>query len=273
MSKWSEQELAALNVTDNYPDWVAICGLSKSYDSWESKRRRVRQGDPGEDAAALALTQDFLNGEAAKKAVNKELDLAPVVPHMGLPRKAPAFVGFNFGYYDIEATHLKGNFGRVLCASVADNFGNVVTIRGDDPQYAGRRLRDDSKLVVALRDLLEGYDVLVGWYSSMYDWPYIDTRLLLQNERPLRRDILHIDPIYKARQGSLALHSSRLDAVAKTFRIEESKTPLDPEIWMDAAEGNREAMDYVVQHNVADVLVTRHIFHILKPLVKSVTTR
>lgn len=41
MSKWSEDELAALRATSTFHEWGALTGYSKSFDAWETKRRRV----------------------------------------------------------------------------------------------------------------------------------------------------------------------------------------------------------------------------------------
>ena len=41
MSKWTQDELAALRVTSTFHEWGALTGYSKTYDSWETKRRRV----------------------------------------------------------------------------------------------------------------------------------------------------------------------------------------------------------------------------------------
>lgn len=268
MAKWSPEELLALRSTRDYHSFGQQTGYSKSYDAWEVKRRRVDRKDPALEADTQALIQDM--EEQALRPRKATPFRSGQRPTLGAPRIAPDFVGFNMAFFDIEATDLKGNFGRLLCFSVADVFGNVTTFRSDDPQFRGEKRRDESKLAIAIRDHLETYDVWVGWNSKLYDVPFINTRLLIWDERPLRADIMHIDPMWKAGQGSLTLHSRRLDAVAKTFRLDAQKTPLDPDIWQDAAEGEKEAMDYVVEHCEADVLVLRHAFHILKPLIRTV---
>lgn len=265
MSKWTQQELDALRTTKGYHDWAALCGYSKSYDSWETKRRRVREDDPSDEEADRALVESL----TAKP--DPRWDKQPPVAH-GAPvvRTIPSYAGWNMAFLDIEATDLKGNFGRMLCISIADVFGNVQTLRGDDPRFAGVKRRDDSRLAVAARDLLESYDQWVGWNSKMYDIPFIDTRLLIAGERPLRKDVMHIDPMWKAGRFSLTLHSRRLDAVAKTFRLDAQKTPLDFDTWQDAAEGEKWAMDQVVEHCEADVLALRGAFWVLKPLIKTI---
>ena len=269
MAAWTEKEKEALKLTRTYDEWRAVTGSDRSYDAWEVKRRRIdftpaEQGleeDENELLASIkALAEERKKFDQSSKALEK--------PNLGAERTFPDVITWEPAFFDLETTNLKANFGRILCASVADMYGNVRTFRIDEAPWKRPRRRDDIALAVALRDYLEEFDVLVGWYSKMFDIPYLNTRLLIGNERPLRSDMMHFDPIWKAKKGSMALHSARLDAVAKTFRLEVQKTGLDPEIWNDAADGDREAMDYVVEHCEKDVLVLRLAFHILKPLAK-----
>lgn len=279
-SPWTEDALLAVKRLRRKQDWPDFHAAfpTISYDAWEVKRRRVKK-----DLEAEAALADQAAGEALIEDRLRKLNSdghadsgfkPSLVPHIAKRRESPAFSGFTMAFFDIEATDLKGNFGRILCMSVVDSFGttrdDVKTFRLDDPEYAGETRRDDSKLVAAIRDYLETFDVWVGWNSKLYDIPFIDTRLLINDLAPIRKDIMHIDPMWKAGQGSLTLHSRRLDAVAKTFRLDDQKTPLDPDIWMAASDGEREAMDYVVEHCENDVLVLRHAFAILKPLIRKV---
>ena len=268
MAKWTDEEIEALRHTQTYGEWTALSGSDRPYDAWEVKRRRISQQDDvqlEQDEAGLQESKALTKVERVR--IDKALQAAER-PNLGARREFPDVITWNPAFFDLETTNLKANFGRILCASVADMFGNVVTFRIDEAPWKRAKRRDDVALAVGLRDYLEQFDVLVGWYSKMFDIPYLNTRLLIGNERPLRSDMMHFDPIWKAKKGSLALHSARLDAVAKTFRLPVQKTGLDPEIWNDAADGEREAMDYVVDHCEADVLVLRQAFHILKPLAK-----
>jgi hypothetical protein len=273
MSKWTKEEIQGLAHTHTYQQWVAATGSDRSYNAWEVKCRRLEQEDLADPNALDDDEQDLLNWAQSEKDDKKRVDKALIAaekPNLGATRTFPDVITFNPGYFDLETTNLKANFGRILCASVADMFGNVRTFRIDEAPYARPKRRDDIALAVALRDYLEQFDVIMGWYSKMFDVPFLNTRLLIGNERPLRADIMHVDAIWKAKKGSMALHSARLDALAKTFRLDVQKTGLDPDIWNDAADGDKEAMDYVVEHCEHDVLVLRKVFHVLKPLIKIV---
>jgi len=268
MSQWTENELGLLRHTRTYDEYVGAGGV-RSYNSWETKRRRAEK----DELQDLERDEsDLIEWDATEKEEKERFSKASAAierPNLGETREFPDVITWNPAFFDLETTNLKANFGRILCASVADMYGNVRTFRIDEKPWKRERRRDDIALAVGLRDYLEQFDVLVGWYSKMFDIPYLNTRLLIGNERPIR-EMMHFDPIWKAKKGSLALHSARLDAVAKTFRLPTQKTGLDPEIWNDAADGDREAMDYVVEHCEADTLVLRQAFHILKTLAPSI---
>ena len=175
--------------------------------------------------------------------------------------------------FDLETTNLKATFGHILCGCflpMDPASAELVIFRLDDKAYRNRRdLADDSKMAIAIRDYMEKSFAWVGWYSKMFDVGFLQTRLLKCGADPLERR-MHIDLIYYARRPNLALHSSRLDAVAKTFKLSEQKTELNPDIWNAAFQLDREAMDYVVEHCTQDVRVLKEVFDILSPFIRNI---
>lgn len=171
--------------------------------------------------------------------------------------------------FDIEATDLKASFGHVLCVSSVPLGGKKpITFRLD--RYEDREaLSDDRHLLVDVRDYLESQWGWISWNGKLYDIPFLNARLVKHGERPIERR-LHIDLMYYARGGSMKIHSSRLDAVAKFFNLAEQKTDLNPDIWVKAFELDKDAMNYVVKHCEADVKVLRDAFTKLKVFVRNV---
>ena len=47
------------------------------------------------------------------------------------------------GFFDIETTHLKGNFGHILCACLKDGGGKIQTFRIDSYPAFRKDMRDD----------------------------------------------------------------------------------------------------------------------------------
>jgi uncharacterized protein YprB with RNaseH-like and TPR domain len=175
-----------------------------------------------------------------------------------------------FDCFDIEATDLKGNFGNLLCVCFAPlHSDEVVTFRLDDKKYRGKKPYDDSKLAAAVRDYMEESFCWIGWNSKMYDVAFIQTRLAMHGLRPLNHK-MHIDLMYYARKPFLALHSSRLDAVAKTFHFADQKTDMDFSKWVSAKNLEKDAMNYVVEHCIQDVKVTKAAFGVLEPHIKTI---
>ena len=175
--------------------------------------------------------------------------------------------------FDIETTDLGGNFGRLLCASFL-NIGSdkVVTYRRDAKAFKGKRLTDDSKLAISIRDELEKTDIVIGWNSILFDVPFLNARLAAIGQRPIqigeKFGTFHLDLMYYAGGQSMRLPGRRLDTVTKFFNVANLKTPLTPEVWADAAVGDLVAMNQVVEHCEADVRATADVFPKLAPFVK-----
>jgi len=177
--------------------------------------------------------------------------------------KTPKFVGIDIAFFDIETTF--SNWRRMLCGSIADGLGNVVTLTHDT--HPGEDWRDDSALVKAYCEELDKYDVIVGWNSKLFDVPVLNSRLLYHGFRPYDPR-MHLDLMYKATGSSIAVGRKSLDNVSKYFGVENKKTPLDPRVWDQADHGDKEAYRKIIEHCEADVLVLRDVYAKLKPMVR-----
>lgn len=189
----------------------------------------------------------------------------PVKDEVGLsvPAAGDGFVGIRTIWWDLETTGLTAIMGRILCCSFADSWGNVKTFRYED--YPGESLIDDGPLCVAIRDELEKAGHWCTWNGKRYDVPLLNARLLKAGERPLRKDVLHTDLMYYSRGQFVRIGSSKLANVSEFVQSPNRKTPLEWTTWQLAATGDRDAMDLVVEHAEADVLVTRDVFAVLSP--------
>jgi uncharacterized protein YprB with RNaseH-like and TPR domain len=98
--------------------------------------------------------------------------------------------------------------------------------------------------------------------------PFIDQRLAVHNLNRIG-SIHHIDLLPIARK-KLRMHSNRLEAVAETLKVKTSKTHLLPEVWQRAGAGHKPSLDYIVEHNIADVQVLEEIFIKLKSFIDAI---
>lgn len=196
-----------------------------------------------------------------------------VEPGQDRPSGAPRYVGFDIGYFDLEASSLNGSFGRLFsgaCAHVTED--DIWVARIDDPKYLNKRQKsDDSKLAVAIRDHLLEHDIIVSWngkrgYNSKgrsgFDIPMLNARLIQpENKQRVigRYAPKHIDLLKEIRKY-IELHSFRLAAVEEFLELSESKNSILPRLWNKALDGDKDALDYIVGHNILDVRVLRLVF-------------
>lgn len=163
--------------------------------------------------------------------------------------------------FDIETHDLKPEFGPILCASVFDAAsGAMKTFRIDEykKKRRAKNYNDDRALVVDLRDHLETFHISCGWFSKGFDLAHVRSRLVYHGERPLK-EMLHVDANWYFRGWrGLKPMSSKLKHVSKFFGFEE-KPDVAPTVWMEAKQGDKDAMDEVCARCEADVRITADI--------------
>ena len=164
----------------------------------------------------------------------------------------------SFGFFDLETTNLDASIGMILCACLKTRGGDTITyVTGKDKDG----MLDDKQLCIELRDDLEKFDYVSGYYSTKFDVPYLNTRLIINGERPINQ-LRHIDVYYTAR-FKLKLHSNRLQVVAETLFDKSQKTRVVGPIWTRAAQGSKKDMQYIISHCIADVAELEDIFNTL----------
>lgn len=177
----------------------------------------------------------------------------------------------NIIFWDLEASNLKGNIGRLLAFGykrLGDKKASVISL-ADFKQYKIDPT-DDFYLVKAAADILREADMLVSHYGKSrgkagFDERFLQTRLLAHNLPVLPR-IPHVDTQEIAR-NYLALHSNRL-ATFEEFLDVPPKTPIKWESWVKALAGNRKELGYIVEHCRADIEALEATYLKIRPLAE-----
>lgn len=237
---------------------------------------------PDEEAACLELTWDefseLYNGKHGYDISYDAFRIRKAMLKKGKPAVIQSepievssaegeYVGLHVGWWDLETTF--SNQPRILCGSVADAWGNVTTWRGDE--IVGKDAVDDGPLANEIARALEKFDVIFGWNSVMFDESVLQGRLMYANSKgydyPRFRPQMHKDLMYLASGRSARIGRRSLASVSEFFSSPNRKTPLSVRTWDLAVSGDKAAFDLIVEHNVADVLVTRDVFRYLKPSI------
>lgn len=166
--------------------------------------------------------------------------------------------------FDLECSSLNANFGIILCGVIKPADGDPIIFRADELNKRWKTQRsDDSSVVKAVVDELMKYDILVAHNGAKFDIPYLRTRMAKWGLGMFPNKKL-VDPVQIAR-NRFKLSSNSLDSMAD-FLDTSTKTRVSGDMWLRASlDGDKEAMDYVVEHCVADVLMLERLVDIVKP--------
>ena len=174
--------------------------------------------------------------------------------------------------WDLETTGLGGNFGRILCCSFKvaspDQANKPFTLRGDARPYRTRDIADDGKLAVAIRDVLEDYDVIVGHNSKLFDRKFLNARLL-KHGHAIKRSQFHVDTMWIVRTHFRM--SSKLLNVQKMLDLPDEKTDITWDNWARAGAWDKAGMDEVVSHCEQDVRVLEQAYWKLLPAMRTLS--
>lgn len=168
--------------------------------------------------------------------------------------------------FDIEASNLAADFGIVLCCgfkTVGEGRAfvlNVLDYPGNDLIAKERNLlKDVSKVLLTA-------DVWLGHFSTYYDLPFINTRLIYHHLPVLPANFSMIDT-WKISRNRLKMRNNRLITISEFLGTEDEKNAIKPEQWIRALGGHRASMDYIVEHCRRDVVVLEEVYGRLRPLV------
>ena len=160
--------------------------------------------------------------------------------------------------WDVESGGLDANFDPILCASVKRfGRGKVKTFRMDREERDG--CWDDRELCAHIAYVLEDYDILVHHYGDKFDLPFLNTRLLKHRDMLLNTSRMKIVDTWWTMRFKYKFARNTLAAGAEFLGCKHKKTPLSGDTWLKAKCGVKSAMDYVVKHNIADVLVLEEL--------------
>lgn len=161
------------------------------------------------------------------------------------------YPGYRIGYLDIEATNLNADWGYMLSWAIKPKGSNNVDF-GVIKQKDILAFDFDKQLTEDLISAMQKYNILVTYYGTGFDIPYIRSRAMYHGLDFFNYgDIFHFD-LYYTVKSKMKLSRNSLDK-ATTFLGIEGKTHIEPDLWRRATLGDPKALDYVLEHNVADV--------------------
>jgi len=171
-------------------------------------------------------------------------------------------------YLDIETSNLDASFGQLHSYALKPQGQTRVIARA----IKQRSLAGEKELLEQFLEDVKPFNCWITYYGTGFDVKFLRTRCMYHRlPFPGYGMAIHVDLYYVAR-GRMKMHSNRLQAVAEFLGI-EGKTPLRGEVWVKASLGDKEALSYILHHNIEDVRVLEKVHVRLEPYMKSVVRR
>ena len=125
---------------------------------------------------------------------------------------------------------------------------------------------DDSRLVKNLWHLFDEADIIVAHNLDKFDMPMANTRFILNGLPPVR-PYQTIDTLKIARQNFRFTHN-KLDYLGELFGLGHKITTTF-ELWVECMEGNKKALQEMLDYNDQDVLLLEEVYLKLRGWAKS----
>ena len=167
--------------------------------------------------------------------------------------------------FDIEATHLKANVGRILCCSFKPLDGDTYTFSALEPRFRRADVYDDGALALAIIEELEKFSIIVSWNGKNFDTKFINARSMRAGNRTKDKQY-HVDGMWSWRSKAAAW--SGLAAVQQFIDGGGAeKTSVKWDQWMRAIgwdQSLREsAMAEIIDHCERDVVVLEEVYKLI----------
>jgi uncharacterized protein YprB with RNaseH-like and TPR domain len=179
------------------------------------------------------------------------------------------------GYFDLECSNLKADFGIILCYCIKDSKTgkidqDVITLSDIQSATPGS---EDKRLIRSFVQAIRKYDRLVGFYSSRFDGPFVRTRALMTGVPfPHYGEVLHTD-VYDIARSKICLSSRRLENCCRNLLGKTNKTRIENAFWRGGVRGDEKSLQYVLDHCQKDVIDLERLYLLIRDFAKVPATR
>lgn len=164
--------------------------------------------------------------------------------------------------FDIESTNLKGDYGAILCVSIKPWQGKPVSFVVDKPG-------NDRAILADVRDALHAYDCWVSYYGKGFDVPMIQSRLLVNNLKPLVKRP-HVDMYYVMKYHTLTGRRSQAHLL-EWLNAKQRKMTLSPDEWVKVLANPARHLPTMRRRCESDCAGLEALYDRCKHLIQEVT--
>lgn len=165
---------------------------------------------------------------------------------------------YKVGILDIETSHLKADMGIMLSYAIKEHGTKNIVSSCITPAEVKSDNMDKRLVKDCIKDMSK-FDKLVTYYGTGFDLPFIRARAIANKlDFPLFGSIDHTD-IYYIVKSKLNIRRKSLECACQLYGI-EGKNHVLGKFWLKALGGNKKALDYILDHNKRDVIITDELY-------------
>jgi len=176
----------------------------------------------------------------------------------------------HLGFFDIESSHLKANFGFVLGYRIWDDENKKMYGRNVRPDEINPKFIFDEALLKEMVQDFQHFTHLVVYYGKdrRHDLPFVRTRAMMAGTKFPEYGEIGIIDMYDMAKNKMSLHSYRLGVVCDELGIPAKEHPLRGKMWIMANAGHGPSLDYIGIHNEEDVKCMPPVLYTLEPMYR-----
>lgn len=162
------------------------------------------------------------------------------------------------GFLDLEFMNFKANYGILLTYAIKE-YHKAEILSGKITTEEVRSKFLDKELTKRLLKDFSIFDVVVTYYGSRCDLPYMRTRALRWKLKfPSYGYKKHIDMYYLVK-AKLSLNKNSLQNACALLGI-KGKNHVFGDVWLRAVTGHQPSIDYIHDHNLRDVIILEKLY-------------
>lgn len=163
-------------------------------------------------------------------------------------------------FLDIETTDIKADIGQITAIGIMKNDEIEVKF-ADNPEK-------EINLLEWFKKEIEDCKLLITWYGSCFDIPFILTRAIILNVNIKKLVSINSLDLCKFCQKRFLFAKYTLSEVAKSLGIRkqaEINWKEMPGLYIKAIQGDREAKNAIIEHCKDDLQALKLIYERIKP--------
>jgi uncharacterized protein YprB with RNaseH-like and TPR domain len=170
-------------------------------------------------------------------------------------------------FLDIESSNLRADIGQIIAVGIIKDKKKEVKFV-EKPE-------EEKEVLKWLKKELEGCDLVITWYGSRFDLPFLMTRAIINDldmSELLKIPSLDICEFCKR---NLSFSKNNLSEVCKILGIPKNREISGREVlklYLKAIHGDKKAKEKIIEHCLDDLEVLEEIFKKLEPYL-SLTTK